>query len=196
MVIIVHSLVVETRAPLNVTYKSGECLLFNSCGTITIKAIVLFLIVLCSVPGAAPENVTGHNTSSTSIEVTWGEVPADKQHGTILRYTIIYKETEGAADTEKRVNSTARRIELQELMKYTAYSIQVLAATLKGDGPRSKNITVWTDQDGKYTEKNIKFLAQSYEDSVGFQPMPSTKVATIQKKLAKRLYSCTNHGHH
>ena len=157
---------------------------------------MLSFTVLCSVPGAPPENVTGHSTSSTSIEVNWGEVPADKQHGTILEYAVIYKETEGAADTEKRVNSTARGIELRGLIKYTAYSIQVLAATVKGDGPRSETITVWTVQDGKYKEKNIKFLAQSYEDSVGFQPMPSTKVAAIQKKLAERLYSCTNRGHH
>ena len=108
-------------------------------------------------PGAAPENVRGHNTGSTSISVSWGDVPADKQHGIILSYLVIYKELEGGEEREKRVNSPAREIELKELEKYTDYSIQVLAATLKGDGPRSNPITVRTDQDGKYKEKNIKF---------------------------------------
>ena len=151
MIVIVHSLAVEIRALLNVI-----CIyLFNSCGTITINTIIL-----CSVPGAAPENVRGHNTSSTSISVTWGEVPADKQHGKILRYLVIYKESEGDAETMERVDSPSRRIELTKLIKYTVYSIQVLAATLKGDGPRSNPITVWTDQDGKYEENNIKFLVQ------------------------------------
>ena len=100
-------------------------------------------------PGAAPENVRGRNTSSTSISVEWGEVPADKQHGNIVNYTVIYKESGGGAEMEKLVDSPAHETELTNLKRYTAYSIQVLAATVKGDGPRSETITVWTDQDGK-----------------------------------------------
>ena len=132
-------------------------------------------------PGAAPENVRGHNTTSTSILVTWDEVPADKQHGKILKYTVIYKKSKGDAETMEQVESPSRQIELKKLVKYTVYSIQVLAATLKGDGPRSNPITVWTDQDGKYKEKNIRFLAQTKGYSVGFQLMPSTKVKIMQK---------------
>ena len=109
-------------------------------------------------PGAPPQGVRGHNISSTSILVMWGEVPADKQHGEILKYTVIYKESTGDAETEKRIDSLARQIALKELTKYTAYSIQVLATTVKGDGPLSDAITVWTDQDSKYKEKSIKFL--------------------------------------
>ena len=115
-------------------------------------------------PGAAPQPVEGHNTSSTSILVTWGEVPADKQHGKILEYTVIYNKS-AVVDTEtkKRVVSpstqfNSRQIKLTGLTEYTSYSIQVLAATVKGDGPRSEPITVWTDQDSKYKEKSIKFL--------------------------------------
>lgn len=132
-------------------------------------------------PGAAPEPVEGHNTSSTSILVTWGEVPLDKQHGKIKEYTVIYKESEGGAEREKRLDSPTRRIELTELIEYTVYDIQVLAATVKGDGPRSETITVRTDQDGKYKERNIMFLVQSWGGSVGFQPMPPNKMKIMQK---------------
>ena len=103
-------------------------------------------------PGAPPEDVEGRHINSTSILVTWGEVPLDKQHGKINEYTVIYKESEGGAEREKRLDSPTRRIELTDLIEYTVYDIQVLAATVKGDGPRSKTITVWTDQDGKYKE--------------------------------------------
>lgn len=108
-------------------------------------------------PGAAPQPVEGHNTSSTSILVTWGEVPADKQHGKILEYTVFYKKTKEDTEPKERVVNSSQ-IKLTKLTEYTSYSIQVLAATLKGDGPRSEPITVWTDQDSKYKEKSIKFL--------------------------------------
>ena len=132
-------------------------------------------------PGAPPENVSGRHIDSTSILVTWGEVPRDKQHGKILEYAVIYETSEGGAQREKRVGSPTRRIELTELKEYTEYSIQVLAATVKGDGPRSEHISVETDQDGKYKERNITFLVQSWGDAVGFQPMPPTKVKIMKK---------------
>ena len=112
-------------------------------------------------PGAAPQPVEGHNTSSTSILVTWGEVPADKQHGKILEYTVIYKKSKRDDETKVVTPSdefNTRQIMLTRLTEYTSYSIQVLAATVKGDGPRSEPITVWTDQDSKYKEKSIQFL--------------------------------------
>ncbi len=107
-------------------------------------------ILLRSVPGAAPQNLKGRHTSSTSILVTWGKVPPDQQHGNILHYTVFYKESAGGgAERMEKVNSPTRQIELKPLKKYTEYSIQVLAATVKGDGPRSVPITVRTDQDSK-----------------------------------------------
>ena len=159
VIVIVHSHAVEIRALWNVTYRSGN--VFCLISAIPLLSIPFCLFILCSVPGAAPENVKGHNTSSTSIGVTWGEVPADKQHGNIVNYTVIYKESNGGAETEKLVDSPTRETNLTNLKKYTAYSIQVLAATVKGDGPRSNPITVWTGEDGKYKEKNIKSFVQS-----------------------------------
>ncbi|KAL9951101.1 hypothetical protein ACROYT_G043701 [Oculina patagonica] len=99
------------------------------------------------VPSVAPENIRGHNTSSTSILVAWDEVPTDKQHGNILHYTVVYRELKDVTAVKKQVNSTTRKTELTQLKKYTEYSIQVLATTAKGDGPRSVPITVRTDQD-------------------------------------------------
>ncbi len=102
-----------------------------------------------SEPTAAPENVTGHNSSSTSILVTWDDVPAAEQNGIILTYTITYESlTEGHNDIVI-VNYPARETNLTGLREYVNYSITVFASTVKGDGPASNPIVVITDQDGK-----------------------------------------------
>jgi len=101
------------------------------------------------VPSAAPQNVRGHNTSSTSILVTWDEVPANEQRGNIRYYTVTYKETMEGAEISKRVDSPTRSVELIGLKRYAKYSIQVSAATVKGEGPASVLITVSTKQGSK-----------------------------------------------
>ena len=111
-----------------------------------IIATLVLSIFLCLVPSAAPQNVRGHNTSSTSILVAWDEVPANKQRGNIRYYTVIYKDTQGVAEMSKRVGSPKRSVELTGLQRYAKYSIQVSAATVKGDGPASVPITVGTEQ--------------------------------------------------
>ena len=108
-------------------------------------------LFLCSEPGAPPDNVRGQKASSTSILVQWGIVPEDKQHGEIIRYTIFYWETEKVPQEtkEKQVLSPRREETLSGLAKYTYYSIQVLASTSQGGGPRSSPIQVLTDEDSK-----------------------------------------------
>ena len=120
----------------------------------------VFILICCllpfnvpliwSEPGAAPQNVQGRSTSSTEISVQWDEVPKDKQHGEILHYTVIYRKTEGGEQKTSRVNS--RNVKLTGLTEYTSYSISVIAATVKGDGPASSAITVRTDEDSKFLQ--------------------------------------------
>ena len=100
------------------------------------------------VPGAAPSNVRATFTSSTSILVQWNEVPEDKRHGIIQYYTVTWKRVPGAYSEEMRV-VTQLQFELRKLVKYTEYSIQVLAATRIGKGPASFPIVKRTDEDSK-----------------------------------------------
>ena len=99
-------------------------------------------------PGAPPQNVQGYNTSSTSINVTWNEVPKDKQHGYIIRYTVMYKNTTNVI-YESVTPISGKFVELEELDKFTFYDIKVLAATNLGNGPASFPIKVRTDEAGK-----------------------------------------------
>lgn len=76
-------------------------------------------------------------------------MPADQKHGGIVRYNVVYKLSKTGAEVIETVDSHIRNVELTNLKKYMAYRIQVLAATVKGDGPRSVPIAVSTDQDSK-----------------------------------------------
>lgn len=97
-------------------------------------------------PTAPPQNVTGYNTSSTSINVTWNEVPKDKQHGDIIRYTVMYNKTTNVINKSE---VSEKFFELKGVDKYTIYDIKVLAATRIGDGPASDPIKVQTDEDSE-----------------------------------------------
>ena len=103
-----------------------------------------------SEPSAAPLNLQGRPMSSTEILVQWDEVPEDKQNGEILQYTVLYRKTGGGEQKTSRVNS--RSVKLTGLAKYTVYSITVVAATIKGDGPASSAVTVRTNEDSKYLQ--------------------------------------------
>ena len=114
--------------------------------------ILLFKTVLTSFisePSAAPLNVRGHNTSSTSIFVTWDDVPAADKNGIITSYNITYHSL-----TENHSNSTTvdypdRQVTLIGLKEFVNYSITVSASTNIGPGPASDAIIVITGEDSK-----------------------------------------------
>ena len=103
-----------------------------------------------SEPSAAPLNVTGHNTSSTSILVVYGDVPAFDQNGIIKNYTITYRSLTEGHNGSAIAGPSDRQKELTNLREYVDYEITVLASTSKGDGPQSNPILVSTDEDSKY----------------------------------------------
>jgi len=102
-------------------------------------------------PNASPSYVQGHNTSSTSILVQWGDVPAADQNGVIMRYTVTYKALPSSSPQTEVVIAPTTQVTLTGLNEYTNYSITVFASTLKGAGNVSEPIIVITDQDSKIT---------------------------------------------
>ena len=94
--------------------------------------------------------MSGYNTSSTSILVSWDDVPADQQNGIITVYTITYQ---SQTENHNGVVSAApnnRQKSITGLKEYVNYNITVFASTVKGDGPHSSPVlVVRTDQDSK-----------------------------------------------
>ena len=117
----------------------------------------MFYSLSLTEPNAPPTNVRGQNTSSTSILVKWGDVPAADQNGIILSYTVTYTAIPDGSPQTKVVNAPATDTTLTGLNKFTTYSIIVFASTSKGVGNVSEPTVVITDEDGKllYTSCNF-----------------------------------------
>ena len=76
-------------------------------------------------------------------------MPEDKQHGDIIRYTVMYNRTTNVAYKSEVTPISGKFVELKGLDEYTFYDIKVLAATNVGDGPASDPVKVQTDEDSK-----------------------------------------------
>ena len=101
-------------------------------------------------PNAAPFNVQGENTSSTTILVQWSNVPTADQNGVILSYTVTYNALPDGSPQTKEVSAPTTQVTLRGLNEYTNYSITVFASTIKGNGNASLPIFVITDDDSKF----------------------------------------------
>ena len=106
-----------------------------------------------SAPLVAPSNVTGHNTSSTSIRVTWKPVFPDDVYirGIHRGYSICYV----PRDTPRlsmlmnvTVDALTTQVQLINLYKFTNYDVYVTVRT-RWDGPKSAAISVSTDEGSK-----------------------------------------------
>ena len=92
--------------------------------------------------------------SSTSIRVSWGEVPAIDRNGIITQYVVVYEplETFGGQVATMTVHIDASTFELllNNLEEYVVYNITVQAGTEVGLGVASTPISIQTDEDGEF----------------------------------------------
>ena len=97
-----------------------------------------------------PQSVQSYNTSSTSVNVTWLEVPTGFVHGILRGYRVFYSRTQLQEATVKYivVPANKRYVHLMELNKFTNYTVQVAAFTRIGYGALSSDVIVSTDEDG------------------------------------------------
>lgn len=91
------------------------------------------------------------NTSSTSLQVDWGEVPFPDQLGIIRGYRVLMWRTNQSSDILRNVTVLvpSQAISFSGLEMYTNYTIQILAFSAKGAGNKSEPIVVITDEDSK-----------------------------------------------
>ena len=111
-----------------------------------------FISSFCSlVPSKAPADFAVNALSSTSVRASWQMPPEDSRNGIITAFKLFYKEkVSGAPQNELTISSgsTLTR-DVTGFDKYTEYNFQVLAFTSIGDGPKSDEKTVRTQEDGK-----------------------------------------------
>ena len=81
--------------------------------------------------------------------MNWGDVPFSDQLGIIRGYRVLLWRTNDSEHILQNVTVVSRNISFMALEKYTNYSIQVSAFTIKGEGNQSEAIVVITGEDGE-----------------------------------------------
>ena len=102
------------------------------------------------VPNQAPVIMGSNSTTSTTIELKWSEV-TQLNSAPLLGYVIVYKEVNKKfkVDIMKSVSPTPLEAVLEDLKKFTNYTIRVYAFTKNGNGVPSEAAHVGTQEDGK-----------------------------------------------
>jgi len=106
------------------------------------------LLHVSPVPDSPPLNILVHNTSVSSLNVSWEEVPSVNRRGILLGYRVLYAK-DGIWDW-KNVTTAAevKQLELKGLWGYTRYCIKMAAFTRIGDGPVSEGCTYGRTHEG------------------------------------------------
>ena len=92
--------------------------------------------------------MTGQNTSSTIISVSWEAIQSELQNGVMTGYNITYQSQTENDNGFVEAGPNDRQANLTGLKEFVKYNISVVAFTVKGDGPPSV-IIVRTDEDSK-----------------------------------------------
>ena len=105
---------------------------------------------LPTAPSSPPNNLTEVRKTSSSVTISWGEVPCQDQNSVIVEYRVLYGAvTSGVGGT---VATSGRTLTVNGLSPYTNYSIEVSAINSDGAmGPYSSPLFVVT---GKYKLPN------------------------------------------
>ena len=112
-------------------------------------------MVLLLEPSSSPQGVQASAKNSTSVSVSWAAVGNEQRNGIIKGYKVIYQALPDVRNVTRFVNISdedqgkEQDITLGDLVKFTNYSIRVLAFTVVGDGPPSEVKIVQTQQDSK-----------------------------------------------
>ena len=107
--------------------------------------VYFYLYSLHTVPSSGVQNLSGVNTSSTSLLISWEPPPFPDQNGIIRAYNISYGPATDDSSLYTVTSTEATRIELESLEKFTNYTVVVRPYTI-GSGPE-ESVTVQTDSD-------------------------------------------------
>lgn len=112
-----------------------------------------FHLLFPVVPSKAPESPSCDVLSSTSIYVNWSPPPINSQNGKIRGYKVHYIAVDDLYEKDVHIaKSSNQYLTVENLKKYTNYTVWVLAYTRVGDGVKTKQFFCRTHEDGKYND--------------------------------------------
>ncbi|XP_055679736.1 cell adhesion molecule Dscam2 isoform X1 [Lutzomyia longipalpis] len=114
------------------------------------------------VPTSPPESPKCDVLSSTSIYITWSPPSVDGQNGKIKGYKVSYISVEDLYERDPHtVKSSNQYLTVDNLHKFTNYTVWVLAYTKVGDGVKTKQFYCRTHEDVPSAPSAIKAIPAS-----------------------------------
>lgn len=96
-------------------------------------------------------------TNESALNANWHDVPLIHQNGVILGYRLLLQREDGGPVVwNVTVGPDLRWYVFTNLNSFQTYSTQILAFTIKGEGPLSSNVSQRTDGSGKWKQKIIQ----------------------------------------
>ncbi|KAK3090478.1 hypothetical protein FSP39_012184 [Pinctada imbricata] len=120
-----------------------QVLAFNSIGNGP-HTVPMSVYVGVAAPSASPTITNASAKNSTALTVSWTPPPEDTQNGKLSGYRVSYRLV--GAGVPKTAVVRENSIDINNLEKFSNYSISVLAYNTYGDGPSSPTVYATTDQ--------------------------------------------------
>ena len=99
-------------------------------------------------PSSPPADFRGQNSSSTSIQLFWGDVPKVSINGILLGFHVACRRQNSSEIHFKDLGDGVKRYEFKRLEKFTNYSCRLRAYNNFGNGTWSGEVVILTDEDG------------------------------------------------
>ncbi|CAH3161246.1 unnamed protein product [Porites lobata] len=131
------------RNPRGLSVKSPWCLISNR----TVQWEYCD-VPKCSIdaPLNPPANFRGHSLNSTSIELSWGQVPKYLRYGTVLGFHLACLRLHSTEEHSVNLPSAQLNWMFKGLRKFTSYSCRLRAYDRFGNGTWSEKLVI-TDED-------------------------------------------------
>ena len=112
--------------------------------------VISTISFLISVPSAPPQNVSITSLSSSSLKVSWSNVPLEYRNGEITGYVVIFHDVLESTSENITIHNQSQFVFVKDsLRKYHNYSVRVAAKTSVGLGKYSSWIETKTLEDSK-----------------------------------------------
>ncbi|XP_033607218.1 Down syndrome cell adhesion molecule-like protein Dscam2 isoform X3 [Cryptotermes secundus] len=126
------------------------------------------------VPEASPRDVRCTALSSDKLQVSWQPPPESLVHGVIQGYRLLYEPVPMPVITSDQHDmlgpqtkmTTALTTVLHDLLKFTNYSVELLAFTRVGDGVKSRRNFCRTKEDVPGAPGGIKVLLETSDTAL------------------------------
>jgi len=114
-------------------------------------------LLLSTAPSAPPSDLQLHMANASALNVYWNDVPLIHQDGVILGYRLLLQREDGGSVVRNiTLGPDVHGYIVSDLLIFQNYSVQILAFTMKGDGPLSEKVYRMTDESGELNGLELK----------------------------------------